>query len=112
MKVFEILDSETGDLLAFEVRNLLVTRWGLARIVRGIPGATIVRVGPNDWFPDDGERFAFDLDDVTLVVMEPFADNSRLWIGPVPPRVVPQVKVVREAFERSTMLSRLLSAAS
>jgi hypothetical protein len=112
MKIFDIHDSETGELLAFEVRNLLVTRWGLARIVRDIPNAKIVRIGPNEWYPDSGERLAFDVDDVSFAVMEPFADNSRLWIGPVPPRVVPQVAAVRSAFARSTILSRLLPAAS
>ena len=112
MKIFDVPSDDGGTPVAFEVPNLFITRWGLKRIVQSIPAARVLRVGPNELFRDDGERLAFEVDDVAFTIQEPFADNSRLWIGPYPVRHVPQLAAVRAAFARSTIWTRIRGAAS
>jgi len=98
MKTYELLDTG-GRIYAFEVNNSGLGRKGVCRVVETIPGTTIIR-RPKflSWFRE--EVFCeFDLDGQTFVACEPYGDNSRFWIGPEPPRWLPQTESVRDAFE-------------
>ena len=100
MRLFDLHDKE-GRVFAFEVNNLFFGRSDVCRAASTIPGARIVRKPKIfSWFRE--EVFCeFDVEGVTFVAWEPYGDNSRYWIGPEPPLWVPQISVVREAFERA-----------
>src|SRR5687768_8748725 len=79
MKTYRAVEA-ADRLIAFEIPNS--TPALVARILRGVEGVTDVRVrrlfGP---FPQDVHvRFRFR--GLDHVVMEPWGDSSRLWIGP------------------------------
>jgi hypothetical protein len=101
MTTYDSLDSQ-GQLRGFEVPNLMLGRRGLARVVRQLTGATLVR-GPlrvASWFRE--EVFCeFDLGGVRFTVLEPFGDNSRYLIVADPPRPVPEIRLVRDMFRRA-----------
>ena len=98
MKTYELLDSE-GRVYAFEVNNSGLGRKGVCRVVETILGAHIIR-RPKllSWFRE--EVFCeFEVDGKTFVAWEPHGDNSRYWIGPEPPRWLPETQSVRDAFD-------------
>ena len=67
-------------MFALEIRAQLLG-WRLARHLRGIPGVSDVR--PRRWWvgsPDVPIRFRYQCRE--YIVCEPYADNSRWWIGP------------------------------
>jgi hypothetical protein len=79
MRTYPIRD-DGGVLFAFEVNAQLLGR-RLARVLRQIDGVSDVR--PRRWWtgsPDVHIRFQYRGRE--YVVWEPFADNSRWWIGP------------------------------
>ena len=103
MKVHDVKDEE-GRVFAFEVSNTLLGRRGLCRVVRRIPGARLMKEpAAFSWFSEE-EFCEFQVGDVTFVAWEPFGDNSRYWIGPKPPRWVPEMAGVREAFRRARVI--------
>jgi hypothetical protein len=97
MKVFDIRDPQNR-IFAFEIDNLGVGRHGVCKVVETIPGATLVR-RPKflSWFRE-ATFCEFVVDGESFVAEEPWGDNSRYWIGPNPPRWVPQAEKVRDAF--------------
>ena len=97
MKTYELLDSEDR-LFAFEINNSGIGRHGVCRVIEGIPGTRLTRKPKFlSWFREDS-FCDFEVDGETFVVEEPFGDNSRYWIGPQPPRWLPQTERVRDAF--------------
>lgn len=109
MRVHDLKDAE-GRVYALEIRNLFVGRWRACRVARDIPGATVIR-WPRRWALDDDAFCRFTLDGVTFVIVEPFGDNSRYWVGAEPSRWVPQFAQVRDAFARAPLLDWRLGAA-
>ena len=104
MKTYELLD-KSGHIFAFEVNSAGLGRRGVCRVVGTIPGAQITR-RPKflSWFRD--EVFCeFSIDGKTFIVLEPFGDNSRYWIGPEPPEPTSQIVEIRGAFDRATVSS-------
>ncbi len=95
MRVHNLKDSE-GRVFAFEVSNAIIGRSGACAIVAGIPGVSGVRRRSKGDPAED--RCYFDLEGQRFLVMEPFGDNSRYWVGPEPPAWCPQVEPVRQAF--------------
>ena len=100
MRTYDIRDDQNR-VFAFEIDNWRIGRRGVCRVVRSIPGATLVRAPKLlSWFREsifceflvDGEMFE---------VEEPYGANRRSWVGPRPPRWVPQADKVREAFARA-----------
>ena len=99
MKTYGLID-QSGRVFAFEVSVLGLGRRGLCRVAATVPGALVTK-RPRflSWFrQDEFCRFRVDGDD--YAAMEPFGDNSRYWVGPDPPRWLPQTQRVRDAFER------------
>ncbi len=99
MKIYDLHDVE-NKVFAFEVSTLGIRRRGVCRVVETIPDAVFVR-RPKclSWFRESS-FCEFIVDGETYVVEEPFGDNSRYWVGPTPPRWLPQTEKVREAFAR------------
>ena len=99
MKVHDVHDNE-GRVCAFEIDNIAIGRRGVCRAVNRIPRAKLLRrpVRFLSWFRESS-FCEFELDGVRFSVDEgPWGDDSRYWVGPVPPRWVPQLDVVRQAF--------------
>ena len=99
MKVYDLHDEE-GRVFAFQIENLVIGRRGVCHVVSRIPGATLVRrpVRFLSWFRES-TFCEFELEGVRFSADEgPWGDDSRYWVGPEPPRWVPQLHVVRQAF--------------
>ena len=99
MKVYDLKDAE-GRVVAFEVDNIILGRRGLCRVIRNIPGATLLRepVSVLSWFRES-EFCEFEMGGVRFSADEgPWGDDSRFSVGPKPRRWVPQLEAVRQAF--------------
>jgi hypothetical protein len=103
MKIYDLIDAD-GRIFAFEVDYFHLGRRKACRLVRTIPGVSIEKE-PKRWrFLSEDEFCEFRLGPVLFVVWEPFGDNSRYWVGPKPPRWVPETAQVRAVFERARPL--------
>jgi hypothetical protein len=100
MKVHDLKDSD-GRVFAFEVPNTLLTRTGVCKIVRSLPGARLLS-GRKEL--KDEEFCEFEVQGQSFKAWEPFGDSSRYWIGPEPPTWCEQISVVRDAFIRHRIL--------
>jgi hypothetical protein len=105
MKVHDLTD-ESGRVFAFEVSNTLIGRAGVRAIVDSIPGVTPVAIGGG--LPDREVVCSFEVGAQHFVVIEPFGDNSRFWIGPEPTRWCMQLEAVRQTFCRTPQWSLFL----
>ena len=105
MTVYDLKDVN-GRVFAFEVNNLLLSRHGVGKVVRTIPGARITRAPrrPFSFASEDDHFCEFEVEGKRFTAWEPFGDNSRFWIGPEPPEWCEQVATVREAFLRYQLL--------
>jgi hypothetical protein len=110
VEVFDLNDS-SGRLFAFEVDNTALTRRAVCHLVAKIPGCRVSRK-PRllSWFREDG-FCEFQIGEATFVAEEEFGDNSRYYIGPRPPRSVPEIAVVRQAFADQPGVSRRIRVA-
>lgn len=97
MHVFDLID-DSGTLLGFEVSNLLLSRRAACKIVRAIDGVVVTHV--SRLFRDTDDFCEFELGSEVFVIMEPFGDNSRYWIGPKTPGPSESLAVVRAGFEK------------
>jgi len=80
MQTFPIFDTN-GDLYAFEINHFLISGATIGRIVRSQLEATITP-NPTKAFSNKDVRLGFSFKGVQFIVVEPFGDNSRYWIGP------------------------------
>jgi hypothetical protein len=103
MTIYELKDKD-GRIFAFEVDNVLLSRRGVCRILRSVPGVRILRA-PRFLSRFREEEFCeFELGGRRFKAWEPFGDNSRYWIGPEPAQWCEQVDLVRDAFVRHSSL--------
>lgn len=80
MKTYPIIQ-DGPDPFAFEIDHVYLSRRTIARLLEKIEGVTEVHMGGRFGSPDD-VRIEFKCHGHDYVVMEPFGDNSRYWIGP------------------------------
>ena len=108
MKTYDLKDDQ-GHVYAFEVENILLTRGGLSRLVRRIPGCRVIR-RPTPfmrWSSKENEEFCeFEVDGASFVAQESWGDNGRFWVGPKlaegqTPQWSASVDRVRTAFRRA-----------
>lgn len=100
MRTYDI-HTEDGELLAFEVDNLLLMRVGAIRVVKSIPGVKIISAR---WVRED-VFCRFELSGREFMVEEPWGDNSRYCIGPMEPvEPTEQIKQARAAFQSAGIL--------
>ena len=99
MRVFDLINSE-GDIFAFEIQNFLLGRRAAARIIKQVPGTTVLRA-PKSFLYFREEVFCeFDLAGCKFKVWEPFGDNSRYHIGPEDNKRHAEIDILRESFRR------------
>ena len=100
MRTYPNLDSN-GELCAFEVDNMLIGAATIGRILRKQVGAQIT-FQPRWTFTVGDVRLEFTVNSADFVVIEPFEDNSRYWIGPEQGGLTrnPVIDVVHQAIAR------------
>ena len=80
MNTYPIHD-EKGCLIAFEIENAYIGTKKLASLLSSFP--RVSGVSRRKLFSADDEfRVGFDYYDIPFVVLEPFGDSSRYWVGP------------------------------
>jgi hypothetical protein len=80
MQTYPILNT-SGELYAFEIDLLLISASTVGRLMRSKLGATITP-RPRKFYSNNDVRLGFVLQGVHFIVVEPFGDNSRYWVGP------------------------------
>ncbi len=80
MKTYSIFE-DSPDPFAFEIDHVYLSRRTIARILGKVEGVTEVYQGGRFGSPDD-VRIEFKCRGHDYIVMEPFGDNSRYWVGP------------------------------
>jgi len=80
MQTYPILDG-SGELYAFEIELLLISASTVGRIMRTKLGATITPKS-RKFYSNNDVRLGFVLQGAHFIVVEPFGDNSRYWVGP------------------------------
>jgi len=80
MKTYPIA-KEDAPLFAFEIDHVYLSRRAIVRLLNTVEGVTEVQLGGRFGSSDD-IRIEFKCHGHDYVVMEPFGDNSRYWIGP------------------------------
>lgn len=82
MDTYPIVDPKKGECpFAFEIENAYVSRRTVARLLGGLDGVTDVGLGGRFGSSND-VRVEFKYRNHDYIVLEPFGDNSRYWIGP------------------------------
>jgi hypothetical protein len=102
--VYDVKDAD-GRVFAFEIENSSLGRRGVCKVLARIPGCRLARRPRFLSWLREAEFCQFEMDGIPFVVDEPFGDNSRYWIGPRPPRCVPQIVAVRQAFVEKSVPS-------
>lgn len=99
MQTFPISDSQDSVKIGFEIENAYASSREVARIVSGIAGVSDVEfIG--SWLSDGDLRLRFRFRGEIFVVVEPFGDSSRYFIGPeLERRNVESINVVENAFK-------------
>ena len=96
MRTWE-LHTDDGRTYGFEISNLTITRGGVVRTIKRIPGASITK----------GERYLerrrddfchFTMNGAKFIATEPFGDNSRFWIYADDESGIPYVAAIQGVF--------------
>jgi hypothetical protein len=97
------VQAETGAPFAFEVENAYLSRGKIARLLKSIPGVESASLVSHFGSSND-VRVAFKMDGHDYMVMEPFGDNSRYWIGPAEGKedkaAAQSIEKVKQVFEK------------
>jgi hypothetical protein len=80
MKTYPIIQ-DGPDPFAFEIDHVYLSRRTIMRLLTAVEGVTEVHLGGRFGSSDD-IRIEFKCQGHDYIVMEPFGDNSRYWIGP------------------------------
>ncbi|MBC8071703.1 MAG: hypothetical protein IAG13_25485 [Deltaproteobacteria bacterium] len=96
MRTYTAKRTGDGEVAAFEIENVYVSPALVACVLSATPGVERVRSARSDLADD--VRVAFTLHGRECVVVEPYGDNSRYWIGPRDGAApAPDVSVVERA---------------
>ncbi len=96
MRTFDI-KNENGDLIGFEVQNLLIGRNKIVKTIASITGSEIL-LRPRLF--DGAEVFCeFRLGGENFIVEEPFGDNSRYFIAHKNGLTTEQLNIVKNVFK-------------
>jgi hypothetical protein len=80
MKTYPIVQ-EGAPPFAFEIDHVYLLRRTIVRLLNTVEGVTEVHLGGRFGSSDD-IRIEFKCQGHDYIVMEPFGDNSRYWVGP------------------------------
>ena len=81
MKTYPITRDDGVTPFAFEIDHVYLSRRTIARLLDKIEGVTEVHLGGRFGSSND-VRIEFKCKDQDYIVMEPFGDSSRYWVGP------------------------------
>jgi hypothetical protein len=95
MRIYD-LRSATGELHAFEISNLFVSRSRACKIAASVPGVELMKA-EKSWFGSD-VFCQVRLGSTVIEIEEPFGDNSRFLVSGNPPGWSAELAQVREAF--------------
>ncbi len=85
METYPLIDEKKGDRpFAFEIENIYAGSRTIARLLTEVDGVTDVHLKKRFGSSDD-IRVEFKYRNHDYVVLEPYGDNSRYWIGPKNP---------------------------
>ena len=76
------IKDESGSLRAFEVDNVYIGVGGIRKLLSEKDGVSDLRARKLFAGGDDEFRLGFNYFGRSFLVVEPFGDNSRYWIGP------------------------------
>jgi hypothetical protein len=101
METYPIVDPKKGAYpFAFEIENTYVSRRTVARLLGRLDGVADVVFGGRLGSTND-VRVGFKYRNHEYIVLEPFGDNSRYWIGPEnPAESAGDIGEVESAFRR------------
>jgi hypothetical protein len=111
MRTYPSIDEGRGYMVAFEIEMVYTSLRSIAGVLSGIAEVTNVRV--RRIFESSGDiRIWFRYQRIECVVLEPFGDNSRYWIGPKNSKDAFDIRNVEEAFEkyRPTLLREVFGS--
>jgi hypothetical protein len=92
MKIYEAHNNE-GQLIYFEVPNILLSRKSAVNIIKEMPNVEILKEDKRD------DIFCiFKLGGTVFEIMEPFGDNSRYHIGEPKARSSQELQMIKESF--------------
>lgn len=101
MRIFD-LRSEAGELHAFEVRNLFLSRARACEIAASVSGAELI-LANGSWFGVD-VFCRIRVGPAVIEIAEPFGDSSRFLVGGNPPGWSVELAQVREVFANTPEL--------
>ena len=111
MKTYPL--NKNGATTAFEIENTLISRRGIARLLRNVPGVSNVKLGGHFGSAND-VRVSFNYRGAEYEVEEPYGDNSRYLIGPKDPSSeTSSIEDIEAAFRRfrTALWRRLINVA-
>lgn len=110
MQTFPINNAQNSAKVGFEIEYAYTSSREVARIVREIAGVSDVQL-IGSWLSDGDLRLRFRFRSDAFVVIEPFGDSSRYFIGPESERKSAEnIDAVENAFKtyRPGLLRRLV----
>ncbi len=81
MKTFPLTTEGGTSVFAFEISNTLILQSTITHLLTGVDGVTDVR-GRKLFSKSSDVHVEFRYLGQPFIVLEPFGDNSRYWIGP------------------------------
>jgi hypothetical protein len=94
------LRNDAGQLTGFEISNLLITRGGVERVVKRVPGVSITKSTRAWRWSAEDDFVHFVLNGHVFFAIEPFGDNDCYWIVAEDAKDIPEIGAVKGAFER------------
>lgn len=90
------LNSESGEVVGFEVPNLLLGRRGATKIIRNIEGVVITK--SPELFRSSDDFCHFTMGGNKFFVIEPYGDNSMYEVVPENEAGLEQLPIIKAAF--------------
>jgi hypothetical protein len=92
-----LVHSKNGNVAGFEIPNTFISRSGVVRALKRVPGVHITKY-PKAWAWVDDDFVHFTIAGQRFLVVEPFGDNSRYLFITDPPMQSPAIETVRSVF--------------
>lgn len=98
MNTFPVKETDQR-LVAFEIENVYITINNIIKLLGTVPGVENIR-RRSHFSSSSDVHVNFEFDGVPFIVLEPFGDNSRYWIGPEDPDTAKvDAEPIRKAFD-------------
>jgi hypothetical protein len=91
--------NNAGQLTGFEFSNLIITRNGVQRVVKRIPGVSITKSTRSWRWSADDDFLYFTLNGHTFFAEEPYGDSDCYCVFAKDATDIPEIGIVRNEFE-------------